>query len=86
MLISRYTISNKSVQYAQIEGFILTIAYLLLFANSAIPFCIYLISSKSFRRDFKQLFISAYGKLRRQPTIMIVSGIHQTLAQRETVV
>jgi hypothetical protein len=69
MMISRYIISNKSVQYSQIEGFILSIAYLLLFTNSAMPFYIYLISSKSFFRDFKQLIISAYRKLRRQKTI-----------------
>jgi hypothetical protein len=86
MLISGYTVSNKSFQYLQIEGFIVNIAYLLLVANSAMPFYIYLISSKSFRRDFKTLFISAYGKLRRQPTIVTASAIHRTLAQRETVV
>jgi len=84
MMISGYAISNKSIQYYQIEGFILTIAYLLLFLNASIPFYIYLISSKSFRRDFKQLFISTYRKLRRRPTILPVSRIHQTVAQRET--
>ena len=84
MTISRYIISNKSVQYSQIEIFILTIAYLLLFANSAIPFYIYLISSKSFRRDFKQLIISAYRKLRRQPTIVTVPRTDQTIRHRET--
>jgi hypothetical protein len=83
-VISKYTISNKSVQYSQIEGFILTIAYLLLFANSAMPFYIYLISSKSFRRDFKQLIINASRKLRRQPTISTVTRTHQTLTQAET--
>jgi hypothetical protein len=83
-MISGYIISSKSAKYSQIEGFILTIAYLLLVANSAIPFYIYLISSKSFRRDFKQLFISAYRKLRRQVTILTVFRIHQRLAQRET--
>jgi hypothetical protein len=86
MLISGYIISNKSVEYLQIEGFIINFAYLLLVANSAMPFYIYLITSKSFRRDFKQLFISAYRKLRRQPIMLTVSRIHQTLAQRETVV
>jgi len=85
-MISGYIIPNKSVRYSQIEGFILSIAYLLLFANSAIPFYIYLISSKSFRRDFKQLFINGYRKLRRQPIILTVSAIPQTLAHRETVV
>jgi hypothetical protein len=85
-MISGYIISNKSVQYSQIEGFILSIAYLLLFANSAIPFYIYLISSKSFCADFRQLFINGYRKLRRRPIILTVSAIPQTLAHRETVV
>jgi hypothetical protein len=84
MMISPYIISNKSVQYSQIEGFILIIAYLLLFANSAMPFYIYLISSKSFYRDFKQLIIKAYRKSTRQTTIMTVSRIDPTAAQRET--
>jgi hypothetical protein len=84
MMISRYVISNKSVQYSQIETFILNISYLLLFVNSAMPFYIYLMSSKSFRRDFKQLIINAYRKLRRQPTILPVATIHQSSAQRET--
>jgi hypothetical protein len=83
-MISGYIVLNKSAQYSQIEGFILTIAYLLLVANSAMPFYMYLITSKSFRRDFKQLFISAYRKLRGQSTIMTVSAIHNTLAQRTT--
>jgi hypothetical protein len=84
MMISSYIISNKSVQYSQIEGFILIIAYLLLFANSAMPFYIYLISSKSFYRDFKQLMINAYRKSTRQTTIMTVSRIDPTAVQRET--
>jgi hypothetical protein len=84
MVISGYVISNKSIQYLEIEGFILTIGYFLLLANSAMPFYIYMISSKSFRRDFKQLIISAYRKIRRQPTIVTVATIHQPSAQRET--
>jgi len=83
-MISGYITSNKSAQYLQIEGFILTIAYLLLVANSAMPFYMYLITSKSFRRDFKQLFINTYRKLRGQSTIMTVSVVHNTLAQRTT--
>jgi hypothetical protein len=82
--ISGYIISNKSVQYSQIETFILIIAYLLLFANSAMPFYIYLMTSKSFRRDFKQLIINSSRKLRRQPTNATVTIIHKPSAQRET--
>jgi hypothetical protein len=84
MVISRYIISNKSVQYSQIESFILTIAYLLLFANSAMPFYIYLISSKSFFRDFKQLIINTYRKLRGQQNVLAVTTIDQQSIQRET--
>ena len=84
MMISQYVIPNKSFQYLQIEIFILNIAYFLLFINSAAPFYTYLISSKSFRRDFKQLIINSYWKLRRQTPVQIVSRINQTLTQRET--
>jgi hypothetical protein len=84
ILISPYVSSNKSPQYLQIENFILTITYLLLFINSAIPFYVYLISSKSFSRDFKQLILHGYRKLRRQPIVMPVSRTNQTLTQRDT--
>ena len=84
MMISGYVISNKSSQYIQIEYFILNIAYLLLFVNAAIPFYIYLISAKSFRRDLKQLIINVYRKLRRQPTILAVPKTNQTLRHQET--
>jgi hypothetical protein len=84
MTISRYVVSNKSVRYLQIEGFIFSIAIFLLFVNSAIPFYIYLVSSKSFRRDFKQLIINGYRKLRRKPTILPVLRTNQALTQRET--
>jgi hypothetical protein len=84
MMISGYVRPNKSVQYLQIEIFIVTIAAFLLYVNSGIPFYIYLVSSKSFCRDFKQLIINGYRKLRRQPTIVRVSRANQTLAQRDT--
>jgi hypothetical protein len=86
MMISRYVISNKSVQYSQIEGFILNIAYLLLTINSAILFYIYLISSKSFYQDFKNLIINGYRKLRRQPTALPALRTNQALAQQDTLV
>jgi hypothetical protein len=84
MMISQYTIPNKSFQYFQKELFTLNVAILLLFINSAAPFYTYLIASKSFRRDFKQLIINGYRKLRRQPPIQIVATIDGTLTQRET--
>jgi hypothetical protein len=84
MMISQYVLPNKSFQYLQIEIFILNIAHFLLFVNSAAPFYTYLIASKSFRRDFKQLIINGYRKLRRPPPIQIVPRVNETSAQRET--
>jgi hypothetical protein len=84
MMISEYVMPNKSFQYLQIEIFILNIAYFLLSINSAVPFYVYLISSKSFRRDFKQLIINSYRKLRRQQPVQIVPGADQTFAQQNT--
>jgi hypothetical protein len=84
MMISGYIISNKSSQYSQIEYFILSIAYFLLSVNSAVTFYTYLISSKSFRRDFKQLITNGYRKLTGQPPIETGSRTNRTLTQRET--
>jgi hypothetical protein len=85
MLISPYVLPNKSFQYLQIEIFILNIALFLLFINSAAPFYAYLISSKSFRRDFKQLIINNYWKLRGQaPVVQINSRTDRVLTQRDT--
>jgi hypothetical protein len=78
MIITQYAIPNKSVQHLQIESFITSIAFLVLLINNAAPFYIYLISSKSFRRDFKQLIINVYQKLRRQTPVQIIPRIHQT--------
>ncbi len=64
MLISEYVMPNKSLQYLLIEIFIANIAVFLLFVNRAAPFYTYLISSKSFRRDFKQIIKNSYWKLR----------------------
>jgi hypothetical protein len=84
MMISQYVLPNKSFQYLQIEIFILNIAIFLLLINSAAPFYTYLIASKPFRRDFKQLVINGYRKLRRPPPNQIVSRADETLARRET--
>ncbi len=66
------------------EIFILNIALVLLSVNTSIPFYIYLISSKSFRRDFKQLITKGYRKLRRQTGIMPVPRTNLDLTQRDT--
>jgi hypothetical protein len=83
-VISTNVISKKSAQYSQIEGFIVYIAYLLLVFNSAAPFYTYFISSKSFRRDVKQLIMNIYWKITRQIPVTTVSRIDRTLTQRET--
>jgi hypothetical protein len=84
MMITRYVMPNKSFQYFQIEIFVLNIAYFLLSINSAAPFYTYLISSKSFRREFKQLIINTYWKLTNQTAIETISKTDRTLTQRET--
>ncbi|CAF0925611.1 unnamed protein product [Rotaria sp. Silwood1] len=85
MMISSYILSKKSVEYSQIESFIFTITFLLLFINNTAPFYTYLIASKSFRRDFQQLIINGYRKIRKQPIVPTRSGTqHQTFTKRDT--
>jgi hypothetical protein len=84
MMIVQYAMPNKSLQYLQIEIFILNIALFLLSVNTAAAFYTYLIVSKSFRQDFKQLIINSYRKLRRQTVVEIISRTDRTLTQRET--
>jgi len=85
MLITQYAMPNKSFQYLQAETFTYNISLLLLFIFSAAPFYTYLISSKSFRRDFKQLIINTYWKLTRQtPVVDFHSRTDRALAQQET--
>jgi hypothetical protein len=85
MMITQYVMPNKSFQYSQVEIFIINIAYFLLAVNSAVSFYVYLISSKSFRRDFKQLIMNIYRKLTRQrPVVEINSRTDRALAQRDT--
>jgi hypothetical protein len=84
MMISQYAIPNKSFQYLQIEYSILKIAFFLLNVNSAAPFYTYLISSKSFRRDSKQLIRNTYAKLTNQTLVESFSRMDRTLAQQET--
>ena len=83
-IISQNVVSNKSVLYSQIEGFTLSIAYLLLFSNSAAPFFTYFITSTSFRRDFKKLIINIYHKITRQTPVENVSTITRAFTQQET--
>lgn len=77
--ISHYVIPNKSIQYSQIESFILTIGYLLLYFCSVLPFYTYIIVSKSFRQDFKYLIISVYNKITRKRLVENVSVTNRTV-------
>ena len=83
-MISRYVMPVKSTQYSQIESFIFTISFLLLFFNNAIPFYTYIIVSKSFRNDFKGLIINCYRKLINQPPITTTRRTNLTLSQKDT--
>ncbi|CAF1539885.1 unnamed protein product [Adineta steineri] len=81
--ISQYVVLHKSAQYSQIESFLLTIGYLLLFSNSAIPFYSYYIGSKSFQRDVKKLIINIYQKITKQLPSENVSTTNRILTQRD---
>ena len=84
MTITRYLIPNKSSQQLQMEGFIFTIATLLTYSNHGASFYVYLISSKSFRRDFKRLTVNFYRKVRGLALIEAVDRTNQTRTQQET--
>jgi hypothetical protein len=84
MLISQNLIPNKSVQYLQIQSFLFFIIIFLVLINHASPFYIYLIVSKPFRRNFKQLIIRFYQKLTRQQPALIVARRHQTSTVGDT--
>jgi hypothetical protein len=84
ILISGYTLPNKSLEYAQTEAFVRSFAVLLLFINSAAPFYTYVIVSKPFCRDFKQLITNSYRKLTRQTDVQIILRRDQALTQQET--
>jgi len=86
VIISRYIIPNKSVQYSQIEALIFTIVYLLVNVNHGASFYVYLVLSKSFRRDWKQLITNGYRKLGRQPRTVATFRTNQKLIQQETCV
>ncbi len=88
MLISQNIIPNKSIQYLQIESFLLFISSWLLFINRATPFYICLIVSKQFRQNFKQLIIRFYQKLTRQQPqpVHIVGRTQQGSTIRDTAV
>ncbi|CAF1182551.1 unnamed protein product [Adineta steineri] len=84
-IISNNTMSSKSAQYLQIETFIIIIASFLSSVNSAAPFYIYFVSSKSFRRDFIQLTTRTYRKVTRQAQTVSVHRITRNF-ERNTAV
>jgi hypothetical protein len=75
---------NKSLQYLRAEIFALNFSFLLLFVYSAVPFYTYMISSKSFRRDFKQLIMDSYRKVTWQAHDQTTLQIAQRVAQQDT--
>jgi hypothetical protein len=68
MMISQNIISNKSVEYLQIESFLSFIGLFFVFINRASPFYIYLIVSKPFRRNFIEL-ITSNARLRTRSSL-----------------
>jgi hypothetical protein len=58
--LTTYLDVRKSTERIQIEGLLYTIATLFLYINSAIAFYLYLIVSKPFRKDLKEL-ITRWG-------------------------
>ncbi|CAF3550515.1 unnamed protein product [Adineta steineri] len=84
-IVSNNTISNKTAQHLQVENFLLFLSFLLLSVNSAAACYIYLILSKSFRRDFKQLFMYTYRKLTRQTQVVSHHGPPATVKRNTQV-
>jgi hypothetical protein len=86
MMISQNIIPNKSVEYLQIESLFYFLGFFLLLMNRALPFYIYLIVSKQFRRNFIQLIIKFYQKVTRQQSqpVQIVGRTHQASTMRDT--
>jgi hypothetical protein len=60
--VTTYMGISKSTEHLQIESFESTIGMILIYLNSSVPFYAYLVVSKAFRKEFKQLLI----KLGRQ--------------------
>jgi hypothetical protein len=56
--VTNYMGISKSVTYRQMESFISNLGTILIYFNSAVPFYTYLVVSKPFRKDFKQVFAS----------------------------
>ena len=79
MLISRNVLSNKLLQYAQIESFVFTIAVILLLLNNAALCYVHLIVFKSFRRDVRNIFSGCYRKVCRKPPTPAIGEQHAKL-------
>jgi hypothetical protein len=84
IMISSYVVPNKSSQYLRAEIFAHNFAFLLLLVYSAVPFYTYMISSKSFRRDFKQLITDSYRKVAWQAPDQPALRTIQRITQRDT--
>ena len=82
MMISQYVLPAKSLYYSLMEVFVYKVALFLLYILSATSFYVYLISSASFRRDFQQLMVVSYRKLRRQPIDQPALQMNQTMTRQ----
>lgn len=73
--VTNYIGTSKSVQYIETENFVLSIALILLYFNSAAPFYTYFLASKAFRADVKHLFIKLRRGFTGQPDTVAANHI-----------
>ena len=83
-MITLFIFPVKSIPLLQAEVFAMNAVFLLIFLFSAIPFYTYLVASASFRRDFKQLILHGYQKVRGLPSDQSVSRVVQTRTRANT--
>ena len=73
---------QKSLEHMRIETFITFFTAFLGYTNSAAPFYVYLIASRAFRRDVKQLVKKIWRRLTKQPGVIV--NEQTTAAARQT--
>ncbi|CAF1382975.1 unnamed protein product [Adineta steineri] len=61
--ITNYMGRQKSPLYSQIELFLLNLGSVFIYFNNAVPFYTYLMASKTFRKDVKELFTKFWHRL-----------------------
>lgn len=79
-----FFVANKSVERLEIDAFVNYLSQFLIHLLSVAPFYLFILSSKSFRREFKDIIlhfwythISKHGRI-----VPFHDGLHQTITQR----